>query len=189
MPAVLCDLVSVDPEVVFQSLAVRLRDGTEVTLRAIRTDDADKLETALHSLSEESRYSRFFSPMPRVSRQLLARATHPDAKTELQLVAVTGAGSEEEIIGGARYAATETDGDCEFAVAVVDEWHGRGLARLLLETLMRAARARGFARMEGYILATNARMLGLAKALGFSREKSPEGPTVCLVRRDLGTVA
>ena len=187
MPAVLCDLVSVDPEVVFQSLAVRLRDGTEVTLRAIRADDADKLQTAIRSLSAESRYSRFFSAMPELSPQLLDRATHPDVKGELQLVAVTG--SEEEIIAGARYGATATAGDCEFAVAVVDEWHGRGLARLLLETLMRAARARGFVRMEGYILATNARMLGLAKALGFSREKSPEGPTVCLVRRDLGTVA
>jgi GNAT superfamily N-acetyltransferase len=181
--------VLVDSEVVFQPLAVRLRDGTEVTLRAIRTDDADKLETAILSLSVESRYSRFFSPVARVSRQLLSRATHPDEKTELQLVAVTGAASEQQIIGGARYAATATAGDCEFAVAVVDEWHGRGLARLLLETLMRAARARGFARMEGYVLATNTRMLGLAKSLGFGRVKSPEGPTVSLVRRDLGTVA
>jgi acetyltransferase len=80
------------------------------------------------------------------------------------------------------------EGDCEFAVAVVDEWHGRGLARLLLETLMRAAHARGFARMEGYILPTNRRMLGLAKRLGFRTVKNPEGPTVCLVRRDLGAV-
>src|SRR6185503_9466080 len=95
-------------------------------------------------------------------RQWLDRATHPDAERELQLVAVAASGAEEEIIAGARYAATATDGDCEFAVAVVDEWHRRGLARLLLETLMRAARARGFARMEGYILATNATMRGLA---------------------------
>src|SRR4029453_14465211 len=47
-------------------------------------------------------------------------------------VAVVGSGSEEEIIGGARYGATATDGDCEFAVAVVDEWHGRGRAGFLL---------------------------------------------------------
>jgi GNAT superfamily N-acetyltransferase len=120
---------------------------------------------------------------------MLARATHPDAKREVQLVAVVGAGADDKIVAGARYGATETEGDCEFAVAVVDEWHGRGLARLLLETLMRTARDRGFARMEGYVLATNAPMLGLAKTLGFVPGKSPEGPTVCLVRRDLATVA
>lgn len=66
---------------------------------------------------------------------------------------------------------------------------GRGVARLLLETLMRAARARGFARMEGYILATNAAMLGLAKRLGFGAIESPDGPTVCRVRRDLAAVS
>lgn len=77
---------------------------------------------------------------------------------------------------------------CEFAVAVIDEWHRRGLACLLLETLMRAARARGFAHMEGYVLATHAAMLSLVKRLGFATIASPEGPTVCLVRRDLDTV-
>jgi GNAT superfamily N-acetyltransferase len=181
--------MSLSPELEFEPVTLRLRDGRAVTVRAIRADDADKLQTAIRRLSPESRYSRFFSAMRELTPQLLARATFPDAKRELQLVAVAGSGAEEEIIGGARYAATATDGDCEFAVAVVDEWHRRGLARLLLETLMRAARARGFARMEGYILATNAGMLGLAQRLGFATVKSPEGPTVCLVRRDLATVA
>ena len=181
--------MAVDPEVAFEPVAVRLRDGMEVTVRVIRADDADKLQAAIRSLSAESRYTRFFSAMPELSPQLLDRATHPDAQGELQLVAVTGAGSEEEIIAGARYGATTTAGDCEFAVAVVDEWHGRGLARLLLETLMRTAHARGFARMEGYVLATNTPMLGLAKRLGFSKVPSPEGPSVCLVRRDLDPVA
>lgn len=181
--------MSIAPEVDFQPLAARLRDGREVTVRSIRAEDADKLQAAVRALSAESRYTRFFSPLRELPPELLERATHPDAKGELQLVAVAGSGLQEEIIGGARYAATATVGDCEFGVAVVDEWHGRGLARLLLESLMQAARARGFARMEGYILATNAAMLGLAKRLGFATIKSPEGPTVCLVRRDLGTVA
>ena len=181
--------MSVDPDDDFQPTTLRLRDGTEVTLRSVRAADADKLQAAIRGLSSESRYSRFFSALRELPPTLLDRAIHPDAKRELQIVAVAGVGTEEKIIAGARYAATATDGDCEFGVTVIDEWQGRGLARLLLETLMRTARARGFARMEGYILATNARMLGLAKSLGFSRLKSPEGPTVCLVRRDLGTVA
>jgi hypothetical protein len=42
--------------------------------------------------------------------------------------------------------------------------------------------------MVGGTSATNARMLDLAKRLGFSAPKSPDGPTVCLVRRDLGPV-
>jgi GNAT superfamily N-acetyltransferase len=75
--------------------------------------------------------------------------------------------------------------ECEFAIAVTDEWQGLGLARPLLEALMRHARERGFQRMEGYILATNTRMLSLAKRLGFVTVASPDDPGVRRVRCDL----
>lgn len=173
----------------FSPVDLQLRDGRRVTLRAIRAQDKDKLQEAVRALSVQSSYYRFFSPLRELSPQLLERATRPEQENELQLVAVVGEGSQEKIIGGARYAAAAGSADCEFAVAVVDEWHGLGLARQLLEALMRTARARGFERMEGYILATNTRMLGLAKRLGFAEMESPEGPTVRMVRRDLRTVA
>jgi GNAT superfamily N-acetyltransferase len=171
----------------FQPVELRLRDGRKATLRAIRPDDKDKLQEAVRSLSVQSSYYRFFSPLRELSAQLLERATRPEADRELQLVAVVGEGTQEKIIGGARYAATAGSTDCEFAVAVVDEWHGLGVAYQLLETLIRTARVRGFERMEGYILATNMRMLRLAQRLGFVNMESPEGPTVRMVRRDLRT--
>jgi GNAT superfamily N-acetyltransferase len=177
--------VAVTPKVDFEPVDIRLRDGPPVRLRTIRADDSDRLQAALRSLSAESRYSRFMSALRELSPQMLERATRPDAERELQLVAVVGEGEEEKIVGGARYAAAAGTTDCEFAVAVVDQWHGLGLARQLLEALMRTARARGLERMEGYILATNAPMLGLAKRLGFVPVESPEGPAVRLVRRDL----
>ncbi len=132
-----------DPEVDLHPLTARLRDGNEVTVRAIRAEDADKLQAAIRALSPESRYSRFFSALRELPPQLLERATNPDVKGDLQLVAVVGDGDDGTIVAGTRYAATATDGDCEFAVAVADDWHGRGLARVLLETQMRTAEARG----------------------------------------------
>ena len=169
----------------FEPVVVRLRRDRRVTLRTVRPQDEEKLRDAVRALSEESRYSRFMSALRELTPQMLERATRPDAERELQLVAVVGEGKEERIVGGARYAAAPGSANCEFAVAVVDEWHGLGLARQLLEALMRTARARGFEHMEGYILATNAPMLGLAKRLGFVPVESPEGPAVRLVRRDL----
>ncbi|HUC33679.1 MAG TPA: GNAT family N-acetyltransferase, partial [Ilumatobacteraceae bacterium] len=61
-----------------------------------------------------------------------------------------------------------------------------GLARRLLEMLIDRARASGFQRMEGHVLATNVPMLSLAQRLGFTESASAEGPTVRLVRRPLG---
>ena len=167
------------------SVDVELRDGQRVTVRPIREDDKDRLQDAIRALSVESSYYRFFSPLPKLPAKLLERATRPAAERELQLVAVVGEGAEEKIIGGARYAAVADSRDCEFAVAVVDAWHGLGLARSLLGTLMQRARARGFERMEGHVLATNKRMLTLARRLDFEEMASPEGATVRMVRRDL----
>ena len=181
-------MAAVAPEADFEPVDVELRDGRRVRLRAVRADDKDGLQEAIRSLSAESRYSRFMSPLRELSPQMLERAARPDAERELQLVAVVGEGEEERIVGGARYAGAAGSADCEFAVAVVDEWHGFGLARRLLEALMRTARVRGFERMEGYILATNAAMLGLAKRLGFVPVDSPEGPSVRKVRCDLAAV-
>ena len=169
----------------FRPVEVELRDGRRATVRVIHAGDAEKLQDAIRALSVQSSYHRFFSPLPRLPRPLLERATHPEPGRELQLVAVLDDGGREKIIAGARYAALERSGDCEFAVAVVDEWHGLGLARRLLEVLVQSARDRGFQRMEGYVLATNTRMLGLAKRLGFTEMASDEGPTVRLVRQDL----
>jgi acetyltransferase len=165
-------------------VTVRLRDGRMVTVRTIRADDRDKLQTAVRTLSPDARYSRFFSPLRELPPTLLERATHPDAERELQLVAVAG----DAIVAGARYAATPKPTCCEFAVAVLDEWQRCGLARRLLEELMRTARARAFRHMEGYILASNVAMLDLAKRLGFAPVASPEGPSVRLLRCDLGVV-
>ena len=174
----------------FTPLDVVLRDGRHATVRAIREQDRDKLQEAIRGLSAESGYYRFFSAMPKLPAKLLDRATHPDPERELQLVAVVGEGTpEEKIIGGARYAAVADGTDCEFAVAIVDQWHRLGLARRLLEILIESARARGFQRMEGYVLAANARMLGLAKKLGFTEMPSSEGPSVRMVRRDLGSMS
>ncbi len=178
-------MVGVAPETEFPPFDVRLRDGRLVTVRAVRPEDKDALQAAVRELSPESRYSRFMSAMRELSPQMLEHGVHPQDGRELQLVAVRAEGTEQAIVGGARYAAAAGNRDCEFSVAVTDDWQGTGLARRLLEALMRAAQRRGFDRMEGYVLASNARMLALARRLGFAQVENPEGPTVRLVRRGL----
>lgn len=153
-------------------------------MRAVVPLDREAVHAAIKRLSPESRYARFMSPLHELSPAMLDRAVNPEPDRELQLVAV----SQDPpglIVGGGRFCAGTGSKDCEFALAVADAWQGLGLARKLLEALMHTARARGFERMEGYILATNTRMLELARRLGFKEVESPEGPTVRLVRCNL----
>ena len=168
----------------FAPVDVELKTGRRVTLREVQESDGPGFLAAWRKLSEESRYTRFMSPVRDVSERMLERATHPDPGRELQLVAIAGA----DIVGGARYVAAPGSRECEFAITIVDDWQGQGLARVLLASLMRAARDHGFQHMEGYILGSNAPMLGLARKLGFQSVPSPEGPAVRLLRCDLQAV-
>ena len=172
--------------IAFEPEVWRLRSGRSVTVRAVRPDDQARLQAAMRHLSDESRYMRFMGFTRELSPQLLDRATHPVPGRELQLIVVTGEGDAETIVAGARYAA-DASGDCEFAVTVLDEWRRLGLARRLLDALIRRAQMRGFTRMTGYVLATNTGMLALARRMGFVQVASREDPTVRVVRRDLTT--
>ena len=54
-----------------------------------------------------------------------------------------------------------------------------------MNTLMDAARKRGFQTMDGEILADNHNMLGLVKSLGFQIHTSPDDPSVKVAEKRL----
>lgn len=169
----------------FAPITIELRDGRRVTLRSVRPADREELQAAIRRLSPEARYARFMTPLQELSPQTLDQAVNPAVERELQLVAVCDADEGRKIAAGARYSAAPGSSTCEFAVAVTEDWQRAGLARQLLLALMRAAHERGFRHMEGYVLATNNRMLRLAQGLGFVRIPEDGDPTVCRIRLDL----
>ena len=99
------------------------------------------------------------------------------------MIRSTVAGEEE--IGVGRFAAEPDNETCEFAITIADAWQGKGLGTRLINALVRDAKARGLKRIEGYVLAANARMLDFCRGLGFAIEASPDDATVRVVHRDL----
>jgi hypothetical protein len=65
-------------------------DGGFYTLRAIQSEDADRLEAFMKNLSAESRYFRFISVLSELPPRMLVRYTQIDYDRELALVAVVG---------------------------------------------------------------------------------------------------
>jgi len=84
-----------------------------------------------------------------------------------------------------RYAFPQSEGLVHFFTQVADDWHHTGIAQLLTGELMRAARQRGFATMEGLVLRDNADMLGFVSALGFAVQDMPEEPGLVRVVKRL----
>lgn len=175
-------------------------DGRLYTIRAIRPEDADLLQRFVREMSEESRYFRFVSSLQELTPRMLVRYTQVDYDRELALVAVVGpdggqagdahAGAggtagDERIIGVVRYLLNPDGETCEFAIAIADDWQGRRLGSTLMQTIVDAARAKGLRRIEGYVLAGNAKMLGLMSRLGFAVTTWREDPTMKLVSMPL----
>ncbi len=150
-----------------------LADGTMVSMRPIRPEDAQMEMEFVRELSAESRYFRFMDTMRELTPDLLARFTQIDYDREMAFVTtIRKDGAELEIAVG-RYATNPDGASCEFAVVVGDRWQGRGLASAMLKALIAVARERGLHAMMGHIMAGNDRMLKLAQELGFCITTDP----------------
>jgi RimJ/RimL family protein N-acetyltransferase len=169
----------------FVSIEVELRNGRRVRLREIRPDDREEIRQAFERLSRESRYTRFMAAVREVTPRMLDYAVGPRGERDLGLVAEVDAPDGIDIVGGARYYVQGDGESCEFAITVVDDWQGTGLASRLMRELIEGARVRGIRRMEGFVLAGNRRMLELARRLGFSADADPDDARVKIVRLDL----
>lgn len=160
-----------------------LFDGTEVTIRPIRPQDAAMEQDFVRGLSSDSRYYRFMGQMRELSPRKLQYMTTIDYDRHMALVGTIMREGKELEIGVARYVAAPGSDSCEFAITVDDAWQGTGVAGILMAALIDAARERGFKTMEGFILAGNNKMLKFARQLGFtSHREIGDGDTIRVVR-------
>jgi acetyltransferase len=149
-------------------------NGVSLTLRPMVKEDAELEADFVGHLSAEARYKRFMVTLNELPPSKLRYLTEVDQQRHVALVAVFERDGRPALAGAARYVLDPTGESCEFAVAVDDAWQGTGLAGLLMQALIDVARARGVPRMEGLVLSTNARMLKLARQLGFRAEHDPD---------------
>jgi acetyltransferase len=156
-----------------------------LTLRALQPEHADLEVRFGLALSPQSRYERFLGGGVKLTPELLARLVNVDFSRDAALIATVAFAGSETPVGVGRYARTADDDTAEIAVTIADAWQGCGLGRLLLERVIEAARRNGVRRLAGDVLATNARMLALARRSGFRSEIHPEGATLRRIVKDL----
>jgi GNAT superfamily N-acetyltransferase len=165
---------------------VNLRDGSAVEIRPLGAGDAAGLDEAFGHLSKESRYLRFLSPKPQLAPRELTYLTQVDHSNHEALVAVDSL--THQGVGVARYVRDhDSPEQAEFAVAVVDEWQGRGLGSELLRALAARARAERISCFTGLMLSQNRSMLHVLAALG-EVEKRPGASGTVEVRLRLADV-
>jgi len=164
---------------------VTLPDGKRLHVRPIRPEDAALERAFVASLSEETRYFRFFYQLNELSPAMLARFTQVDYDREMALVAIDETASGRAIVGIARYTMDPGRESAEFAIVIADAWQKRGVGRALMDRLVGCARARGLATIAGSVLRSNRKMLQFTESLGFAAHDDPDDPEVVAVVLDL----
>ncbi len=149
------------------------KGGLELFIRPIKPEDAPLLVDHFHTLSKESIYYRFFSPLKSLSHKMLAYFTQIDYDRDMALVALDRTQPEEKILGVARLMTKSGGVRSEFAVAVGDPWQGKGIGATLMDHMLAIARERGMESIWGNVLAENTHMLALARKLNFAISSVP----------------
>lgn len=172
---------------VIKTHALPPESPVEYVIRPICADDADREREFICGLSAESRYNRLMHVVSEPTDEFVERMVNVDHHHSMAYVAVVGDGNTQRIIGVARYAAAPGSAGSEFAIAVADQWQSRGVGTAIARRLLDHAREQGIHHLDARILATNFRMLDLARWLGFSTDTNPDEFSMLDARLDLST--
>ena len=153
------------PDVAAYLVQEALKDGNEVTIRAMHPDDKERLVEAFLHLQPQTIRMRFFYAKRSLSEDDLRWLDEMSHGNHVGLVATVPSGRDELVIGEGSYAALGRTAEIGFTVA--EAWQGRGIASRLLQHLARIARDRGVGQFEAYVLKENAPMLAVFRHSGF----------------------
>ena len=142
--------------------------GREIVLRPIRPEDEPQHARFLERVDDEDLQLRFFHAVRSFPHSDLARFTQIDYDREMAFIAVSREGDAPETLGVVRAVADPDHTSAEFAILVRSDMKGRGLGGLLMKKIIRYCRERGIGQVVGEVLASNQRMLALARDLGFA---------------------
>ncbi|MFK7931924.1 MAG: N-acetyltransferase family protein [Saprospiraceae bacterium] len=153
---------------------IQLADGTLIQLRPIHPDDGRQALPFREKLSEESIRSRFLGYIPSFSQKLVKQLTIIDYKNEMAIVAETVAPAKREVIAVARVVREKDTDTAEFAIIIVDEWHGRGLGGRMTDFMVEVAQQMKFKRLYALLYSHNQQMREIFKRKGFTLHFSDE---------------
>ena len=147
-----------------------LKNGERITIRPKSPDDAEALAGLFDVCSERTYH--YFHPYP-LNRESAERVAQDES-----IFCLFAVDAEERILG---YVWIDRDGDLPvLGLCVGDPWHGRGIGRLLLTTILDESKRRGKDGIQLTVMKENARAIALYESLGFvidGEADDPVGPS------------
>lgn len=144
-----------------------LRDGGRVLVRSLQPGDRDEIAAGYEQLSPASRRLRFFNAPNHLSERLLDYLTDVDGVNRVALVARAIDEPGAPGVAIARYARDHSDPTrAEAAVTVLDTHRNRGIATILLTSLVDRAVANDISTFTASVMWENKMLLTSLREFG-----------------------
>lgn len=151
-------------------------DGKRICLRSIRQSDELRMREGIARLSQQSRYLRFFSVQPMPSDPVIDRLLDADGHDHIAWGAIHLNGADNPAVGAVHAIRSENHPRAgEFAIAVLDDYHGLGLARMLTTVLLIHCEVEAMCELEVQTLAENLPAIRFILSIGAQRQEGEAG--------------
>ncbi len=145
----------------------QMKDGTPVILRPIKPEDEPMWHELLANCSTQSIWFRFSYLFKQTTHEMASRYCFIDYDRELGIVAEVEEQGQRKLIGVGRLVADMNHDAAEYAVIVIDRWHGHGLGGLLTDYSIEVAKKWGVRKVVAEVSKDNSRMLSTFRGRGF----------------------
>ena len=153
---------------------MELKNGVQLTLRPIKAEDEEALQTFFGRMSPEELRYRFFGSRLNFEHRELAAMCQIDYEREMAFVATD---QDNRIWGEIRTWKDVNHSEIEFAVMVDPDTQGQGFGTQLMQRMIRFSHEQGVEAIVAEIMSDNEPMLHLAKRCGFKQQPPVDGVT------------
>ena len=156
------------------------RDGEEITIRPSKPVDERRIQEHYYSLDKSDVQLRFFHEKLSFDRSDVETRSQIDYIKDLTLVAVVGEFGFGRVVGVGEYLLLIESNVAEVAFSISKDYQGKGLGKLFLRKLARAARENGISGLVAYTSPKNKAMVNLFKTLPYKIKTSFDGESLML---------
>jgi acetyltransferase len=152
---------------------VTLKDGSQVTLRPVRPDDASRLQEGFSRLTPQTIYMRFLQAAKELTDQQARELAEVDYHTRMAIVGYILEEGHERLVVVARYGMLNRgeEGLAEAAIVVRDDYQKRGLGKIAMQYLVRYASQHGVRGLVATVHANNTPVLSFIRNTGLPFKK------------------
>ena len=154
-------------KIIDQIIHTTANDGKNICIRSIRNTDAEAMRAGIAQLSTQSRYLRFFSVQPMPSDSVIEKLVDADGHEHIAWGAIHMNAADNPAIGAVHaIRSADCGGIGEFSVAIVDDYHGIGLGRMLTTVLLINCKVEQMPVLDIQTLAENQAAISFIRSIG-----------------------